>query len=95
VPVLTLEEAKLDLRVDGDDADAMVQSLLDAAIGSASGRINRPIPWLDEDGAEVDVPAAVNAAIRLELRALYADPDAVQSRAFVALLAPFEVDRAI
>lgn len=95
MPLLTLEEAKQDLRVDGDDADATVQALLDSAIGSASGRINRPIPWLDDDGIEVDVPPAVNAAIRLELRALYANPDLVHSRAFLLLLAPFEVDRAI
>lgn len=95
MPVLTLEEAKVDLRVDGDDEDANVQGLLDAAIQSASDRINRPIPWDDDAGEPVDVPPAVNAAIRLELRALYADPDAVHSRAFNALLAPYIVDRGI
>jgi hypothetical protein len=93
--VLTLAQAKADLRVDSDDDDENVQGLLDAAIQSASDRINRPIPWTDEADAPVEVPAAVNAAIRLELRALYADPDAVHSRAFNCLLAPYIVDRGI
>lgn len=95
MPVLTLEEAKRDLRVDSDDDDENVQALLDAAIASASDRINRPIPWLDAAGEVVPVPATVNAAIRLELRALYGDPDSVHSRAFEALLAPHIVDRGI
>lgn len=95
MPVLTLAQAKADLRVDSDDDDDNVQGLLDAAIQSASDRINRAIPWLDDEGAPVDVPAAVNAAIRLELRALYNDPDGVHSRAFECLLAPYIVDREI
>ncbi len=95
MPVLTLAQAKADLRVDGDADDDNVQGLLDAAIQSASDRINRPIPWSDDNGDPVDVPAAVNAAIRLELRALYDDPEAVHSRAFESLLAPYIVDRGI
>ncbi|WP_343728518.1 head-tail connector protein [Duganella sp.] len=95
MPILTLEEAKADLRVDSDDADETIQALLDAAIQSASDRINRPIPWQDEDGADVEVPASVNAAIRLELRALYDNPDSVHGRAFESLLAPYIVDRGI
>lgn len=95
MPVLTFAQAKADLRVDGDADDDKVQELLDAAIQSASDRINRPIPWDDDDGAPVDVPAAVNAAIRLELRALYDDPESVHGRAFESLLAPYIVDRGI
>lgn len=93
--VLTLAQAKADLRIDSDDDDANVQGLLDAAIQSAADRINRPIPWADEEGAEVDVPAPVNAAIRLELRALYGDPDGVHGRAFNCLLVPYIIDRGI
>ena len=95
MPLLTIAQAKVDLRIDGSDEDDNIQGLLDAAVASAADRINRPIPWLDDAGVEVEVPAPVNAAIRLELRALYSDPDAVHSRAFECLLAPYIVDRGI
>lgn len=86
--VLTLAEAKEDLGVVGTEDDARIQALLDAAIESAAGYIKRTIPWNDDAGAPVDVPSAVNAAIRLELRALYDNPEDVQSAAFKALLQP-------
>lgn len=88
MPVLSLAEAKEDLGVEGSVDDARVQALLDAAIQAASDYINRPIPWTDDTGAEVEVPPAVNAAIRLELRALYDNPEDVHSKAFMALLNP-------
>lgn len=89
--VLTLEQAKEDLAVDGTADDARVQSLLTAAIQSASEYINRAIPWKDDLGADVEVPEAVNAAIRLELRALFADPTSVHSPAFRSLLNPYRI----
>lgn len=86
--VLSLAEAKEDLGIVGNEDNARVQALLDAAIESAAGYIKRSIPWNDEEGNPVEVPAAVNAAIRLELRALYDSPEDIQSAAFKALLAP-------
>lgn len=41
-PVVTLEEAKRHLRVDGDDEDALVQAYIDAA----TGHIDGPDGWL-------------------------------------------------
>lgn len=89
MPALDLTAAKDDLRI--WDEDARVQALLDAAIKSAANFINRDIPWKDDAGADVAVPADVNAAIRLELRALCYDPAAVQSPAFKSLLNPYRV----
>lgn len=87
MPVLDLTAANDDLRI--WDEDARVQALLDAAIKSASNFINRDIPWKDANGVDVEVPADVNAAIRLELRAMCYDPDAVHSAAFCSLLNPY------
>lgn len=102
----TLAEAKLHLRVDFDDDDTLISSLLLAAIESASNFLGRPIPWpqLDEDGVPVvneagepviePVPESVSAAIKLELGALYAnrEPEApVRSPAFKALLTPYRI----
>lgn len=87
--VLDLNAAKDDLRI--FDEDARVQSLLDAAISSAANFINRAIPWKDDAGVPVEVPEDVNAAIRLELRALCYEPKDVQSSAFKALLIPYRV----
>jgi len=100
----TLDEAKLHLRVDFDDDDTLISLLLLAAIESASNFLARPIPWpkLDDEGVPVvdgagdpviePVPESVNAAIKLELGALYAnrEPEApVRSPAFKALLTPY------
>jgi len=102
----TLDEAKLHLRVDVDEDDALIASLLLAAIESASNFLGRSIPWpkLDDDGAPLldpngqlmlePVPESVNAAIKLELGALYAnrEPEApVRSPAFRALLTPYRI----
>ena len=92
--VLTIAEAKVELRSDAAD-DARVQSLLEAAIQSASDYINRSIPWTDAAGAEVPVPATVNAAIRLELKALYDRPESIQCAAFKSLLNPYRTGMGI
>jgi hypothetical protein len=68
--VPTLEEARHDLRVSGNQDDAKIQRLLSAAIRSASEFINRLYTLANEFGVEVAVPDTVYAAILLELRAL-------------------------
>lgn len=90
MPVPTLEEARQDLRANSED-DAKIQRLLKASIESASNFINRPIPWKDEAGVDVDVPDTVYAAILLELRALYDAPEDIHSLAFCNLLQPYRV----
>lgn len=71
--VLTLEDAKLHLRLEtGDTAeDAQLQDLIDAAVDYASQFLNRPIPWAGDDGTEIPLPASVRAAILLILGDLY------------------------
>lgn len=106
MPTPTLEQAKLHLRVDFDADDTLITSLLAAAVESASNYLGRPIPWprldsdgepvLDGDGEPIEepVPESVNAAIKLELGALYAnrEPGApVSSSAFRALLMPYRI----
>ncbi|KAG1442295.1 hypothetical protein G6F57_018449 [Rhizopus arrhizus] len=85
MPTPTLEQAKLHLRVDFDADDTLITSLLAAAVESASNYLGRPIPWprldgegepvLDNEGEVIEeqVPESVNAAIKLELGALYAN----------------------
>ena len=71
--IVTLEEAKLHLRVDGSDDDADITIKLEAAEESAVNFLNRPIPWKGTDGMDVPVPASVKAAILLLLGDLYAN----------------------
>lgn len=67
MPVLTLDEIKMHLRIELDDAsrDAELESLEAAAVDHAAQYIGRSIPWLDELDAPVAVPASVKAAIKL------------------------------
>lgn len=70
--VVTLDEAKAHLRVDGSDDDADITLKLAAAEDAAAQALNRPIPWMDADDAEVPVPASVKVAILLILGDLHA-----------------------
>lgn len=70
--IVTLEEAKAHLRVDGDVEDADIAIKLDAAEAAVAQRLNRPVPWQDASGIDVPVPAPVKAAILLLLGDLYA-----------------------
>ncbi|WP_188260865.1 head-tail connector protein [Azospirillum tabaci] len=74
--VVTLEEAKAHLRVDGTDDDADIDLKLAAAEDLAAQVLNRPVPWTNVDGDEVPVPASVKAAILLILGDLYANREA-------------------
>ncbi|WP_431856608.1 head-tail connector protein [Azospirillum sp.] len=70
--IVTLDEAKAHLRVDGADDDADITLKLEAAQDAAVQYLNRPVPWADAAGIEVPVPASVKAAVLLLLGDLYA-----------------------
>jgi hypothetical protein len=69
--VLTLDEIKAHLRLDGSEEDAHLTLLNEAAQDYASQYMNRAIPWHDDVGAEQPVPASVKAAILLTIGDLY------------------------
>lgn len=71
--VVTLDEAKAHLRVDGTEEDADITLKLAAAEDAAAQFLNRPLPWADAAGTEVPVPASVKAAILLMLGDLYSN----------------------
>ncbi|MBY6265568.1 phage gp6-like head-tail connector protein [Azospirillum sp. 412522] len=71
--VVTLDEAKAHLRIDGADDDADVGLKLSAAEGAVAQHLDRPLPWQNGDGAEVSVPDPVKVAILLVLGDLYAN----------------------
>lgn len=71
--VLTLPEVKAHLRVDHDAEDVLISGMIDAAEDYVSRYLERPLPWEDEDGRPVPVPASVKAAILLIVGDLYAN----------------------
>lgn len=73
---VTLTDAKLYLRVEDTDEDTLITNLIAAATERAENFLKRPIPWQDDDGNDVDVPASVQAAILLFLGDLYNNREA-------------------
>lgn len=71
MPIVTLQEAKAHLRVDGTDDEADITLKLAAAEDQVVQFLNRPVPWADAEGNAVAVPASVKAAILLVLGDLY------------------------
>lgn len=69
--VLTLEEIKAHLRVDGDDEDQQLLTMASAAEDYASQYLGRSIPWQNAEGEEASVPPSVRAAILLVIGDLY------------------------
>lgn len=74
---LTLEQARMHLRVDPDaDDDADIQMAVDAAKAIVSDYLRRPVPWVDAAGEAVSVPSSVVAAAQLILGELYENREA-------------------
>lgn len=71
--VLTLTEIKQHLRMDEaeTDEDAHLERLSDAAQDYAEQYLGRAIPWKDDDGNSVDVPASVFHALLILVAELY------------------------
>lgn len=65
--VLTLDEIKrqLKMELDDDSRNDELESFEASAIDYASQYIGRPIPWTDDEGVPVDVPASVKSALKL------------------------------
>lgn len=64
VPIITLERAKLHLRIDNDDEDALIAGQLAAAQAQASSWIRRLVFATQEDltNAQAATPAAIRSA---------------------------------
>ena len=69
--VITLDQAKHQLRLCGNEEDQHLSLLIEAAVEHASQYIDRPIPWLNSDGEEVPVPSDLKLGILLILSDLY------------------------
>lgn len=78
---LTLPEVKAHLRVEHDEEDALIEQMARAAEDYVSQFLNRPVPWADDDGVEVEVPASVRAAALMVVSGLYYHRDAQASDA--------------
>lgn len=90
--MLTLATTKLHLRVDHNDEDALIQSLMDTATAACADYLNMPAADL-----VVAVPAPVKSAALLLVGALYENRESQGERpfhknpAFEALLNPYRV----
>lgn len=90
--MITVEQAKLHLRVDGDDEDLAIQAMVDASTVAAANYLNMTVPEL-----LVDLPAPVEAAILLQVGDLYANREAqgyseyFSNKTYHLLLNPYRV----
>ena len=90
--MLDFAETKLYLRVDHDDEDALIQSLMDTAAAACADYLNMPAADL-----VVAVPAPVKSAALLLVGSLYEQRESQGERpynknpAFEMLLAPYRV----
>lgn len=69
----TLDDLKRHMKIRHDQENADLQEKLDAAIEYASQFLGRDLPWKDDAGDEVAVPASVRAAILLLAAEFYAN----------------------
>lgn len=69
IPLLSLIEAKDDLKVSTDDEDSQIALLVDMASDIVMGYIKKDAEALEWD--EFSVPFRIKAAVILVLRALY------------------------
>jgi uncharacterized phage protein (predicted DNA packaging) len=90
--MLTLPETKLHLRVDHNDEDALIQSLMDTATAACADYLNMPAADL-----VVAVPAPVKSAALLLVGSLYEQRESQGERpynknpTFESLLNPYRV----
>ena len=90
--MINLAEAKLHLRVDHSEEDALIQSMIDAATQSVANHLDMHVDDMED---YIDMPAPVAAAILLRVGDLYENREAVQDRSlydnptFARLLAPY------
>lgn len=89
--MVTLEQAKLHLRVDADYEDASLQGMIDAATAAA-------LDYLNLAAFDGDMPAPVHAAILLQVGDLYENRERqntegayYQNRTYERLLNPYRV----
>lgn len=72
---ISLDKAKMHLRVDTSHDDELIVSIIQAAEAHISDYLNRPVPWMTEDEEEepeeVPVPASVIHAGLLIIGDLY------------------------
>lgn len=84
--MITLNDVKLHLRLDlepGSELDPQLEAMLAAAIDHASQYLNRPVPWLDEEGEEV-FPSSVRAAVLLIVGDLHENREGIITGTIVA-----------
>lgn len=90
--MVTLEQAKLHLRVDSSDEDVAIADLIDAATAAAADYLNQTTQELI-----AAMPAPVKAAILLQVGDLYENRERqgseayYQNRAYERLLNPYRV----
>ncbi len=72
--MLTLPEVKLHCRIDHDEEDTLLQSMIDAATASVGDYINAPEPL------DATAPAPVKAACLLLVGDLYSNREALVER---------------
>lgn len=91
--MITLEDAKLHLRVDHDDENNLIDWMLDVAIEGAANYLNVEVGDLDDPL----LPAPVKAAVLLVVGDLYVNREAVgtqpysQNPTYERLLNPYRV----
>ena len=73
--MLTLAETKLHLRVDHDDEDALIASLIDTATAAAADYLNMPL-----DQMTATVPSPIKSAAMLMVNDLYLNREAQGDR---------------
>ena len=90
--MINLAEAKLHLRVDHSEEDALIQSMIDAATQSVANHLDMHADDMED---YIDMPAPVAAAILLRVADLFENREAVNDRplyenpTFARLLAPY------
>lgn len=78
---LTLPEVKAHLRVRHDAEDDVIVGMAQATEDYVSQYLNRPVPWNDDDGEPVEIPASVRSAALLVVSDLYRNRGATTSEA--------------